>query len=208
MSEKTITRFEEGFLSLLLVGMTLLVFLEVVLRYGFNTGLHWTQEVTLHMAAWFVLFGASYGIKVGAHIGVDAVVKLLPIQTRRVVSLFAVFLCLVYCGLFLYGSWIYLAKIYSIGIGLDDARFPVWFIGLFSEETLWNVWRIDTEDPLVPMWLAHSILFIGFILLAYRFLQVGWNIVIGKTDSFALADEAEEVLEEIQSTPTEEEQSK
>lgn len=73
-----VTRIEEGILSLLLVAMTLLVFAEVVARFGFNAGIHWAQEATLLMAGWFVLFGASYGVKVGAHIGVDVFVKMLP----------------------------------------------------------------------------------------------------------------------------------
>jgi len=197
MIEKNVTRIEEGILSFLLIGMTLLVFIEVVLRFGFNTGIHWAEEVTLHMAAWFVLFGASYGVKVGAHIGVDAVVRLLPHNIRRAVSLFAVILCLIYCGLIAYGAWIYLAKVYSIGIGLDDTRFPAWVMGLMSEETAWDFWRIDTEDPLVPLWIAHSIIFIGFILLGIRFLEVGYNFATGKADSFHFADEAEEVLEEM-----------
>ena len=79
-------QFEEGVLSFLLVFTTLLVFMEVVLRFGFNSGIHWAQEVTLHASAWFVLFGISYGVKVGAHIGVDAVVRLLAPEAKRIVS--------------------------------------------------------------------------------------------------------------------------
>ena len=101
MVRNLITKLEEGFLSVLLVSMTLLVFAEVIARFGFNAGIHWAQEVTLLLAAWFVLFGASYGVKVGAHIGVDVFVKLLPQNTHRFITLVAVALCLVYCGLFL-----------------------------------------------------------------------------------------------------------
>ena len=142
------------------------------MRFGFNTGFLWIQEATLHLSTWMVLFGASYGIKVGSHIGVDAVVKLLPPGTRRIVSMIAVLLCLVYCGLFLYGGWIYLDKMYLIGIPLED---------------------ID-----VPTWAAHSILFIGFILLAIRFLQLLWALGKGTATGFNLADEAAEALKEAE----------
>ena len=141
-----VNKLEEGVISLLLVLMTLLVFMEVVLRFGFNTGLLWAQELTLHMSAWFVLFGASYGIKVGAHIGVDAVVRLLPDKVHRVVSVLAIGLCLVYCGMFLYGSWEYLSKMYKIGIGLEDVKFPGFILALMSEESAWEVLRVDAED--------------------------------------------------------------
>ena len=92
---------EENIIAFLLVAMTLLVFADVVMRFGFGTGLLWSQELTLYLSAWFVMFGISYGLKVGAHIGVDAVVKLFPTHIQRVVSSIAVILCLVYCGLFL-----------------------------------------------------------------------------------------------------------
>jgi TRAP-type C4-dicarboxylate transport system, small permease component len=73
-----INKLEEGIISLLLASMTLLVFVEVVMRFGFNIGLMWAQELTLLLSGWLVMFGVSYGIKVGSHIGVDALVKLFP----------------------------------------------------------------------------------------------------------------------------------
>ncbi|KXJ53225.1 TRAP transporter small permease [Neptuniibacter pectenicola] len=169
MVRNLITKLEEGFLSVLLVSMTLLVFAEVIARFGFNAGIHWAQEVTLLLAAWFVLFGASYGVKVGAHIGVDVFVKLLPQNTHRFITLVAVGLCLVYCGLFLYGSWIYLSKMKMIGIELEDLP--------------------------IPKWIPMSILVIGFVLLIIRFLQLGWKVVTNQADGFHFADEAEESME-------------
>ena len=159
---------EEAIIQLLLVATTLLVFIEVILRFGFNTGISWSQEATLLLGGWLVLFGASYGIRVGAHIGVDAFVRVLSRGTRRVVSFIAVILCLVYCALFLYGSWIYLGKMKKIGIPLEDIHFP--------------------------LWIAHSILFIGFVLLTIRFLELMWMIFTDKTDGFAFVDEAQEAM--------------
>ncbi|MBP0049613.1 TRAP transporter small permease [Marinobacterium sp. AK62] len=164
-----VTHIEEAILSLLLLAMTLLVFAEVVARFGFNAGIHWAQEVTLLLSAWFVLFGASYGVKVGAHIGVDVFVKMLPAGVHRGVTLIAIALCLFYCGLFLYGSWIYLAKMKMIGIELEDLP--------------------------IPKWTVMTILVIGFALLALRFVQLGWKVLKGEADGFHFADEAEESME-------------
>lgn len=165
-------RLEEGIISLLLVGMTLLVFVEVVMRFVFTAGAMWIQELTLHMSAWMVLFGASYGVKVGSHIGVDAVIKLIPEHIRRYVSMFAVSLCIVYCALYGYGAYIYLAKIKKIGIELEDMEFE--------------------------KWIAHSILLIGFILLAVRFFQLMLKIIRGEASGFHHADEAKEALEHLE----------
>lgn len=163
-----VDKIEQAIISLMLVAMTLLVFWEVVLRFGFGTGVSWGQEATLHLSAWFVLFGASYGLKVGAHIGVDAFVRLFPPVGQRILSGIAVLLCLFYCGLFLYGSWVYLAKMKMIGIELEDIA--------------------------VQTWIAHSILLIGFGFLTVRLLELLWRIIRGTATGFQQVSEAEESL--------------
>ncbi|MBN2808684.1 MAG: TRAP transporter small permease [Deltaproteobacteria bacterium] len=168
MFSRIINGLEEAIISLLMASMTLLVFIEVVLRFGFGTGLMWAQELTLHLSAWMVLFGASYGVKVGSHIGVDAFVNILPAKIHRAVSAFAVVCCLIYCGLFMKGAWVYLAKMHMIGIELEDMP--------------------------IPKWIAHSILFIGMVLLAWRLLQLLWDIIAGRADGFKLTDEAKESM--------------
>lgn len=187
MLSRVFNRLEEGFISLLLVVMTVLVFFEVVLRFGYgwqifpNEGgfatflsefFRLVEELTLHLNAWLVLFGASYGVKVGSHIGVDAIVRLLSSKARRIVTLVALALCLVYCALFIEGAWVYLQKMHKIGIELQDV-------------------------PL-PKWIAHSILLIGFVLLFIRFVELGWLVFKGDVDGFRSSDEAKEALEALE----------
>ena len=173
---RIINGLEESIIALLLASMTLLVFVEVVLRFGFGIGFMWGEELTLHLSAWMVLFGVSYGIKVGSHIGVDALVKILPAKVRKVVSSIAVIACLVYTGLFMKGAWVYLSKIQMIGI--------------------------EMEDLPVPKWIAHSILFIGMVLIAIRLLILLWAIFTGKADGFALSDEAKDSMHLVHETKT------
>ena len=67
--------------------MTIITFINVVLRYGFNTGLIWGLEATAFLFAWLVLFGMSYAVKITAHLGVDAVLNAVPPALRRVSGL-------------------------------------------------------------------------------------------------------------------------
>ena len=64
-------RLEEAFMIVALAFMTLLTFVQVVLRYGFGTGFVWSLEATTYAFAWLVLVGMSYGVRTGAHIAVD-----------------------------------------------------------------------------------------------------------------------------------------
>ena len=198
MIKKISTHIEEGFVSILLVSMTLLVFFDVLLRFAFNTGFIWVEELTLTLNAWFVLFGMSYGVKVGAHIGVDAFVKNLPHNIRKVTALIAITICLIYCVFFLYGSWVYLAKMYSIGITMDDISFPQFIVSLMSEDTLWQIFKVNGEDPLVPIWMSQSILLFGFSLLMFRFLQLFISVLKDHSLGFEFADEAEDSMHLVQ----------
>lgn len=165
---RMLNKAEESLISLLLVTMTLLVFVEVVMRFGFSSGFLWAQELTLYLSAWFVLFGVSYGLKVGAHIGVDAFIKTLPPLGQRILSGLAVILALAYCGFFIYGSWIYLNKMRKI--------------------------HIELEDLPVELWIAQSILVIGLVFLSVRLLELLWHIAKGDSTGFSHANEAEESM--------------
>lgn len=168
MISRILAGVEESVIALLLATMTLLVIVEVILRYGFSTGLLWIQELTLLLAAWLVLVGAAFGVKKGAHIGMDIAVRRLPLTWRRRAGALAALLCLAYCALFLAGSWEYLAKIKHFGIALEDLP--------------------------VPQWVAHGILLLGFLLLAFRFVQLLWKILNKRADGILIADEATDAL--------------
>jgi len=165
---KFLKRLDEWLIALLLAAMTLLTFTQVVLRYVFNSGFTWTLQLTSVMFAGMIFIGISYGVRVGAHIGVDAIVKMLPPKPRRFTSVLAVLLCMLYAGLVIYGSMIYVMKMKSAGIEMDDLP--------------------------IQIWIARSILPIGFILLCLRFLPILANLVSGKSDRLHLADEVEEAL--------------
>jgi C4-dicarboxylate transporter, DctQ subunit len=165
---KFLKRLDEWLIALLLAAMTLLTFTQVILRYVFNSGFTWSLQLTSVMFAGMIFIGISYGVRVGAHIGVDAVVKMLPPKPRRITSLVAVLLCLLYAGMVIYGSMIYVMKMKSAGIEMDDLP--------------------------IQIWIARSILPLGFILLGMRFLPILVNLLTGKSDRLHLADEVEEAL--------------
>ncbi|MCE9686785.1 TRAP transporter small permease [Shewanella sp. AS16] len=195
--------FEEGLLSLLISAMTLLVFVEVVARFFFSTGFLWIQELTLTMAGWFVLFGMSYGVKIGAHIGVDVFVKDLAPKARKITALIATLVCLLYCGMFLKGSWDYLSEMYQIGVPMEDINLPALLLKHLDPDFAWDTLRIDVEDGAVPIWMSQSILLIGFSLLAWRFLELFIAILRGQVSGFQFADEAKEAMHLLDEVETE-----
>lgn len=163
-----IDRLEEWIVMLMLAAMTGLTFVQVVLRYVFNSGFSWALEMTGLLFAVMIFVGVSYGVRIGAHIGVDALVRLMPSATRRVASIAVVLACIGYCGIVIVGSYEYVSKMKLIGVELEDLP--------------------------IPVWVARSILPLGYALMTFRFLQVLWQLVTGKSDSLHLADEVADAL--------------
>ena len=52
--------------------MTLLVFVQVVMRYVFNNSLSWSEELARYTFIWLIYIGISYGCKLRKHIKIDA----------------------------------------------------------------------------------------------------------------------------------------
>jgi C4-dicarboxylate transporter DctQ subunit len=167
---RLVNAIEEGFIALLFAAMTLVTFSQVVARYVFNSGAVWALELTVYLFAWLVLFGMSYGVKVHAHLGVDAFVKLFASRTQRVFGLLVVAAGLVYGAILLIGSWQYVWKLFKIGI--------------------------EAEDLPIPQWVPMAILPIGVALLMFRLTEVGVRIWRGEQQTL-LADEAQHTIEDF-----------
>ncbi len=186
-------RVEEGLIAFFLGAMTLLTFINVVMRYLFNDNILWALELTVFMFAWMVLVGASYGVKKHFHIGVDVVINKAPPQVRKVLALLAVACCLAFAILLLIGSWNYWYPFATerAWYETDDIPMPEMFQFL-------SVWFNEGElYEKIPRFLPYMALPIGMGLLTFRFLQVAWLIVTNQQDRMIAGHEAEEDLESL-----------
>lgn len=161
-------RLEEGVIALLLAVMTLVTFAQVIARYVFNYSFVWALELVTYLFGFLIFIGMSYGVRVGSHIGVDALVKALKPKAARIVGGAAALLCLVYALIIFYGSWQYVAKMVEIGI--------------------------MAEDLPIPQWVPRLALLVGFGLLVVRFAEAFFRIATGRETRMQVADEATDAL--------------
>jgi len=68
----------DALLALLMLGMVVLVFGNVVLRYGFNSGITVSEEVSRWLFIWMTFLGAIVLLKDRKHLGTDMLVSKLP----------------------------------------------------------------------------------------------------------------------------------
>jgi C4-dicarboxylate transporter DctQ subunit len=202
---RAVNEIEETAIALILGIMTLITFTNVILRYGFNTGLIWGLEMVSFLFAWLVLFGISYAVKVTAHLGVDAIINLFDTRVKRVLAIIAVVVCIAYAFLLLKGAWDYWAPF----AGLDSTTgrwFPTGFAN--SRDQAWY----ETNDiPLpeflrfleasmnqgeeyekLPRFIPYAMLPFGAALLLFRFIQAGVRIVKGTQATIIVSHEAED----------------
>ncbi|MBO6865690.1 MAG: TRAP transporter small permease [Pseudomonadota bacterium] len=208
-----VNELEESVIAIILGLMTLITFVNVVLRYGFNTGLIWGLEATSLLFAWLVLFGVSYCVKVTAHLGVDAVVNILPTGTRRVVTLFAGAVCLAYAFLLFKGAWDYWANFANL-----PQTTGRWFPTGFEEmkRTSYRAWYETIDIPIpdflrwieplmnegesyekLPRFIPYAMLPFGAGLLLFRFAQAFVRLWKGTQSGLIVSHEAEDAVEDV-----------
>lgn len=113
-------------MALALSVMVVLVFGNVVLRYAFDSGIAWAEEVARLMFVWLIFLGAILALRHHAHIGVEMMQERLPRKARLACAVLSHLLMLYALWLFLAGSW------NQTIIGLDTystvLRFPMAFM--------------------------------------------------------------------------------
>ena len=188
---------EEHLLITIIALIMAVSFGQVVARYGFNTGWSAALEFNTIMFSWLILFGMSYGIKTNLHLGVDIVLKAVPPRLSKLLSLFGA-VCVIAYGMMLLDSvWIeamgfnvrggaieYWAKMYKIGIGSEELRYPVWAQEAFGLQERLHRWLVLLALP------------IGLALLVLRGIQAFIDILTGKRDALISAHEAEDLVED------------
>ncbi|PIE17012.1 MAG: TRAP transporter permease DctQ [Rhodobacterales bacterium] len=209
-----IDKIEETLIAALLGLMTLLTFANVVARYVFNSNILWALELTVFMFGWLVLLGASYAVKKGSHLGVDAVIGVLPDPARRLFAMVAVAVCIVFAFLMLKGAWDYWANFANLP-RTEGQWFPTGFQDKFRGQGWFET--NDIPHPAILNWMGdvfndgnayeklprmvpYMILPISMALLLLRFVQVGIAIWRGKVDCIIASHEVEDELEELRHT--------
>ncbi|WP_286885758.1 TRAP transporter small permease [Aneurinibacillus sp. UBA3580] len=104
-----ISKFLHGLLNVFMAGalviMVVLVFGNVVLRYAFNSGITWSEEMSRYLFVWLTFLGAIGALKEHEHLGVDMLVKRLPVKAKKAVLIISDLLMLGVLVLVLDGSW-------------------------------------------------------------------------------------------------------
>ena len=84
--------------------MVVLVFGNVVLRYGFNSGITVSEELSRWLFVWITFMGAIVALQEGTHLGTDMLVSRLPVAGKKICLAISHLLMLFICWLLFKGS--------------------------------------------------------------------------------------------------------
>ena len=137
MLSRLIVKFLEWLLILVFGFMVLLVFGNVVLRYGFNYGIIFSEEVSRFLFVWMVFLGSVLMLRDNGHLGVHTITKLLPMAGKKVCKFISDAVTLACCLLMTYGGWkivglnmVNYAPVSGIPIGIVYAALLVCSVGM------------------------------------------------------------------------------
>ncbi|MDR1932000.1 MAG: TRAP transporter small permease [Spirochaetales bacterium] len=88
--------------SLTLGGMTVLIFIQVIFRYAFNSPLAWTEELARFLFIWMTFVAGVVAARRGQHIGVELIVNMLPSVGKKAIGIFAYLVSTVFFGIVSY----------------------------------------------------------------------------------------------------------
>ena len=212
-----VNELEETAIAVILGLMTLITFINVVLRYGFNTGLIWGLEAVTFLFAWLVLFGISYAVKVTAHLGVDALIAFLAPKARRGVAIFVGLICVFYAMLLMKGAWDYWAPFAGLNAttgdwfptGFANSRDQAWYEVVdipFPEFLRWiePIMNEGEHYEKLPRFVPYAMLPFGMALLLFRFIQATIRVARGRADSLIVSHEAEDAIDDVRHLNAEE----
>lgn len=102
---RILNRTEEYALALMLIQVGCSIFLQVVMRFTFNSAISWLDELIHIEVIAMTFFGAALGVKHGAHISVDVVKGLLREPGKRLLESLGHLVLAAYSGLVIYFGW-------------------------------------------------------------------------------------------------------
>ena len=133
----------------IMTGATFLLFINVILRYAFASGIVWAEEMTRYTLLWTVFVGAGVVTREGTHVSMEAFFNLWPAKLQRIGFLAINLFCIATIATILY-----------FGIGI--VRMVI--------ET-----GQTSEAAFVPMWIIYGAFPVGALLMILGYVETAWR---------------------------------
>ncbi|MBQ3616237.1 MAG: TRAP transporter small permease [Anaerotignum sp.] len=87
MLKKIWDNLEEFIIVPLIFAMSIIIFIQVIMRYVFQNSLTWSEELARYLFVWLVYFSVSFTARRQKHIRIDAAINLYPKKLRPYIDI-------------------------------------------------------------------------------------------------------------------------
>jgi C4-dicarboxylate transporter, DctQ subunit len=144
-ADRALGWLENAFIGVALAVTSVLLFVNVVLRYVFHAPLAWAEELTMYAMVWIVFVGGSVVVRTRGHIAVDVLPLMLSRAGNRALAAAVRVAGLVFLAVFVWYSLEHTLRVRASGQVMPAM--------------------------LAPMWLAYLAMPVGGALMTMRMLQ-------------------------------------
>ena len=146
-----LSKFEDVTCSLGLLGATLLMFLNVIMRYLFSSGLPWSEELVRYTIIWVTFIGIAMCARKGMHVAIDLFLSLMNKKMGFILLIIINITSIFFCTL----------------------------MTLYSIKLVWQISDSSQLSPSlgIPFYLIYLCMPLGFGLSVLRFTQNTLNII-------------------------------
>ena len=151
---KLLNKIEENLIGLALLATTLIIFVNVIMRYFMNESLTWAEEVVKYLMIWIAFIGGSACFRKGVHVSIDFFLDIVPKRAQIVMVAIITLICTAFSGVMA-------------------------FYGIKTVEFIQSNGQVSPALSM-PMWIPYLAIPIGFALMTIRNLDIFIQILRGK----------------------------
>lgn len=144
-------------IGLMMVVMFVLVFTNVVTRYGFGFSINWAEEVSRFIMVWVTFLGAGLALREGRHVSIDVLQERLGGAAMQGIRIFLGVVLIVF----------------FIGLVYLGTRFAIFG---WDKETM--VTEIPRGIPYLAIPIGMTFLTIHFLLFFRRYVARDWESMV------------------------------
>ena len=133
---------EDLLLALVLGGMVLLAFGQIILRNAFDIGFFWSDELLRLMVLWLTVAGAVAASRGDRHLSIAVLDRFLPPRALSAVNTFLYLFTAVICALITWHSLRFVQSTHEFG---------------------------DVMLGGVPAWILQAVMPLGFAVISWRY---------------------------------------
>ena len=151
--DKLLCVLEDSVLVAGILSSSVLLFVNVVLKWLFQTSLIWAEEYAKFAIIWITFAGCGAAVRCDAHMRISALLDALGPRAQKVLNTFVALVCIAF----------------SI------------FLIVYGGKVTGSMIRTGQTSPSMqlPMWVVYLSLPVGGALMVVRFLQSLWGMYRG-----------------------------